>query len=152
MEVRRGSWVQIPLGELTKFVCHSYKLVFSYKRYDPAYKPWFWCTNFWFESTDCFKSIVLNFYNCLLYFGMHIWNFGSIFQTFQTAEALFLLGFLTKFSINIPNSGLDAHVQSKIPHWPLKSPENSTISTIVWFCIGLAWLAGACTALSCLIL
>ena len=127
----KGSWVQIPLGKLIKLVSTYKKLTFVYKRYDPAYKPWFWCTNFWFKSTDYFKSIVLNFYNCLLYFGMHIWNFGSIFQTFQTAEALFLLGFLTKFSINIPKSGLDAHVQSKIPHWPLKSPENSTISTIV---------------------
>ena len=121
----KGAWVQIPFGELTKLVSPSNKLVFTYK-------PWFWYTNFPFESTDCLKSIVLKFHNCLQWFGIHIWNFGSMVQNFQTTEPLHLLGCLTKYSNNIPKSRMDAHVEPKIPHWPLKSSENSTISTIVY--------------------
>ena len=128
----KGAWVQIPLGELSELVSPRNKLVFSYKRYVPAYKPLFWHTNFWFESTNCSKGIVLKFLKCLQLFGIHIWNFGSMVQTFQTPEALLLLGWLTNFSNNIPKSCIFAHVGVQIPHWPLKSSQNSTISTTVY--------------------
>ena len=72
VSVRRRREFKSPWGELTELVALFYVLVFSYERYVPAYKPLFWHTNFWFESTDCSKITLLKFLKCLQLFGIHL--------------------------------------------------------------------------------